>query len=164
MGLSFEAVLIGAEQLDIDLQEIPANVSRFAAEEFEEAGQDIVELMQQYPPESEANQPPPPYYIRGTGYIGRGGNVEKPSQQLGQQWSVTVGGKDDLVDVSVLNTATYSAWVHGAQLQTAFHAQRGWRKLSDVARESLEGRGSTGMSLRDRAINVLNKVKGLFGR
>lgn len=162
MGLNFEAVLIGKDQLDIDLQEISISAPKFIADEFEESGHAIVEIMKVYPPESEANQPPPPYYTRGAGYFGRTGELTKRSENLREQWSVTVGGSDDEVDVSVLNTATYSAWVHGAQLQTAFHAQRGWRKLRDVARESVEGRGSIGMSLRNRAVNVLTRIKGIF--
>lgn len=158
MGLKVETVLLGKEQLDKSLQDVSTSVPRFLAEEFSDWAEGIVDVMSEYPPESEANQPPPPYYIRGTGYVGRSGKVTKRSENLFSRWFTATDIDDEEVDVSILNLASYSAWVHGAQLQTAFHARRGWKRLTDVVSES----AGPGLSIRSKATNILNRIKGLF--
>lgn len=163
MGLNFEAEMRGADKLLRDLNEVTTIIAKAAPEELMAMGEDIVEVMQEYPPESEANQPPPPYYIRGTGQIGRGGNLTKSSENLREQWTVTPEREGQEVSaVVVRNTVTYAGWVHGMFLQTAFHARRGWKRLGDVGRQAVTGGGTINVTLYDRGLKILKQVKQSF--
>lgn len=86
-----------------------------------------------YPPTSEANQPPTPYYIRGTGTQTSVGNRGE-SKQLDKQWEklVEIEGNGVIGTVKNVN-APYAPWVHGMQGQQWYHANRGWRTVKKIA-------------------------------
>lgn len=77
-----------------------------------------------YPPETAANRPPTPYYIRGVGTQYKSRNDYR-SQQLGSRWVL----KKSYMATEVSNTATYSPYVHGDR-QAARMAKIGWVKTS----------------------------------
>lgn len=87
-----------------------------------------------YPPESEANQPPPPYYIRGVGtqYVN---SNRGESQHLGETWDKSISKEDQGVIGTILPTATYAPYVHGTQSQIPIHNARGWRKVTQIAED-----------------------------
>lgn len=86
-----------------------------------------------YPPTSEANQPPVPYYIRGTGTQYTNGNRGE-SAQLGNQWEKSVELQDNGVVGVVKNIkAPYAPYVHGMLSQLGIHATRGWRSVAKIA-------------------------------
>jgi hypothetical protein len=98
-------------------------------------GQNVVNRMEQYPPETEANQPPPPYYIRGTGKVLVSGRILPTSRQLGSNWEqeTRIGAKE--VEHRVFNDVDYASRVHGIPglEQASFHTRRDWPPLIDVA-------------------------------
>ena len=69
-----------------------------------------------YPPESEANRPPPPFYTR--------------TNTLKDGWKVNRA--QDHVTIS--NATPYLPWVHGTTKQAWFHKARGWKTISDFLR------------------------------
>lgn len=97
----------------------------------EESGKMLLaeEGLQKYPPETDANRPPAPYYERGRGMwtsetVNSGG-----SERLGTRWTVEREGK---TATKIGNSATYAPFVHGAE-QAWFMASKGWNKLYDTA-------------------------------
>lgn len=87
-----------------------------------------------YPAETEANQPPPPYYIRGTGTQLANRNLQD-SRQLGQNWQKEVSLENEgivgtvSVDESVV---PYAPYVHGQTRQAGVLAGIGWRKVTQI--------------------------------
>lgn len=90
--------------------------------------------VKQYPPMTDANRPPAPYYIRGKGTQTSKGNLLN-SQRLGtnlfSEGKVTSFGA--VVTIGTRNV-TYAPYVIGEQQSRAM-ARIGWRKLKDVAIE-----------------------------
>lgn len=79
-----------------------------------------------YPPETAANRPPTPYYIRGTGTQYKSRNDYK-SEQLGSRWVL----KETYMATEIKNTASYAPYVHGDR-QSARMAKIGWVKVSSA--------------------------------
>ncbi len=81
-----------------------------------------------YPPETEANRPPVPYYIRGVGtqysFSNSGG-----SERLGSQWKSIPYGK---IGMKIYNPVSYAGRVHGEE-QQANMKRIGWMGLYKVA-------------------------------
>ena len=83
------------------------------------------------PPLSEANAPPPPYYIRGIGTQYANKN-RLESQQLSQRWQKLVELVNNGAVGIVKNLVSYAPWVH-ASFQRDFHAARKWRTIGAIA-------------------------------
>lgn len=90
-----------------------------------------------YPPESKANKPPEPFYIRGRGTQvknAQGVSVNLGnSQRLGEHWSVEHDGAG--VTTVANRGVTYARYVHDDSAQRAGMARIGWRRLGATARE-----------------------------
>lgn len=84
-----------------------------------------------YPPESEANRPPVPYYIRGQGTQTASRNLGN-SQDMRRQWRLKSSSKL----IALTNEATYSGYVQGLR-QPVYHVQRGWKSANKRAKELL---------------------------
>ncbi len=84
-----------------------------------------------YPPETDANRPPTPYYERGRGTVTASG-TNYISERLGSKWHVRRIG----AQVEIGNTASYAGLVHGDK-QRANMKKIGWRKLKTVAAEKI---------------------------
>jgi len=122
----------GMKELQAALAKFPREVKKYMEQAGREAAVDVILKepgVQKYPPETEANLPPTPYYKRGVGMVYKGGTRET-SEKLSTQW--TVSPVDFKTTIS--NRASYAKWVHGEQ-QARFMAPKGWRKLFDVAKE-----------------------------
>lgn len=95
-----------------------------------------------YPPESDANQPPPPYYRRGTGTQYATFN-RMESQQLDKHWDGKVELEDNGVTGIISNPVSYAPFVHGTAtdptIQQWYHTLHGWRTLHKIA-EDIEPR------------------------
>jgi hypothetical protein len=134
-------------------------------EAMEEIAVESILVFKDYPPETEANQPPPPYYQRGIGYYGRTGQITKPSQQLDTQWAYSIDSTENSVRLEIENIATYAQYVHGDedQLQMPWHAARGWphgaRTVADIV-GGMEGDVPSGVgpSARTGNRNILEKA------
>lgn len=124
----------GLDKLQAALRRFPQQSQRYLQAAGEEAGKDLlkVEGLQKYPPETAANMPPTPYYIRGRGTEYGYGNKGN-SERLGTQWYT----KPALpYGTEIGNRASYAPYVHGDEQARAM-ARIGWRKLFDVAMERL---------------------------
>jgi len=80
------------------------------------------------------DSPPYPYYIRGRGTQFSAGYNDEKSQNLRERWWVSVFPGY----LKVGNAATYAGWVHGEE-QTSTHADHGWKKLLQTAKEVMPG-------------------------
>jgi len=122
----------GIEELQAALKKFPQQVKKYMDQAGNEAAEDAIlktKGLRDYPPETSANAPPTPYYIRGRGTQYLSGNTGS-SERLSSQWTVT--STDFKTTIS--NRASYAKWVHGEQ-QASFMAPKGWRKLFEVAKE-----------------------------
>jgi hypothetical protein len=89
------------------------------------------EGLRKYPPETAANRPPEPYYIRGRGTQYKSGNDGK-SEQYGTRWTKT---ETDYYSLAIGNTASYAIYLTDKKKQARRMALIGWRKITDVQRE-----------------------------
>src|SRR3990167_883326 len=91
-----------------------------------------------YPAETEANAPPPPYYIRG-----RGTQYDKynrgESKQLNLHWDRHVSERGDGVQGVVENKTSYAPWVHSVVRQRWFHKINNWRNIERIKNDVEQG-------------------------
>ncbi len=99
----------------------------------EESGKMLLaeEGLQKYPPETDANRPPAPYYERGRGMWTSDSVNTGSSERLGTRWVVERFGR---LSTRIGNSASYAPFVHGTE-QAWFHVLHGWRELFGVAKE-----------------------------
>jgi hypothetical protein len=128
----------GLEEVKKHLGDLTADLEDALQAAGEEAANRIIlptEGLQRYPPETAANMPPTPFYIRGRGMQRGGVRIaeynDMRSERLGTRWIVERWEK---FAVKIGNSASYAFAVHGAE-QAAFMAVKGWRMLYDVAEE-----------------------------
>ena len=91
-----------------------------------------------YPPTTEANAPPPPYYIRGTGTQYASYN-RRESEQLNLHWDRRVSERGDSVQGVVENLVSYAPWTHSVVRQSWFHKMRGWRNIERIKSDVEQG-------------------------
>ena len=130
----------GIEDLQQALARFPQIAAKYLQAAGQEAAKDIIlptEGLQKYPPETAANFPPTPYYIRGRGMQRAG--IRKPayndgkSERYGTQWTVE-RYRDTATKIG--NRASYAPYL-GGEGQAHKMAEKGWRKLAEVANEKL---------------------------
>ncbi len=85
--------------------------------------------VQKYPPATDANQPPTPYYIRGRGTQLKSRNLGN-SERYGTRWSTKTSGYTTIAE----NTASYGQHLVGENQASAM-GKIGWRRIVDVMRE-----------------------------
>lgn len=131
----------GLDRVMESLDRLSDSVKRDITAAGQEAATEILDSpgIRLYPPETEANRPPTPYYIRGRGTQRAGRRIPEyndlKSEKLGTQWYVSADyGRMQTV---IGNRASYAPYVHGAE-QARHMATKGWRKLLDVAMEKIE--------------------------
>ena len=125
----------GLDRLQAAFEKFPQRVVRNLTQAAHESATDHILPtvgLQHYPPETAANRPPTPYYIRGTGTQTSAWHNTLKSQNLGKQWHVRRFG----VGAKIGNRASYSEHVHGEK-QAGHMAKIGWRKLFEVAKEKV---------------------------
>jgi hypothetical protein len=91
-----------------------------------------------YPPESDANAPPPPYYIRGTGTQYANGTNRQESLQLNEHWEKEITLENDgIVGTAFVGDSIvpYAKYVHSPNFQRGFHGARGWRTTVKIAED-----------------------------
>lgn len=121
----------GIRELDARLKKLGVSLNKYASQGMVQASKDVLKTqgLQKYPPITEANQPPTPWYLRGVGMQYKNRNDGK-SERYGTQWhtdKVSWGAK-------VGNRASYAPFLTGDKQARAM-AAIGWRKLTDVAKE-----------------------------
>ena len=130
----------GLDNLQQALARFPQMAGKYLQAAGQEAAKDIIlptEGLQKYPPETAANFPPTPYYIRGRGMQRAG--VRKPayndgkSERYGTQWTVE-RYRDTATKIG--NRASYAIYLAGEK-QAQKMGEKGWRKLAEVATEKV---------------------------
>ena len=126
--------LKGLDELNRALKKFPFQVKKnFIAAGRESAVRIILptEGLLNYPPETGANTPPTPYYIRSRGTQTATKNYGE-SENLGKQWFVKRAG----LGTRIYNRASYAKWVHGEE-QAGAMDKIGWKKLYETAKEKI---------------------------
>lgn len=115
------------------LKDFPKIVRRNIKAAGEQASDEILNTrgLRNYPPETDANRPPTPYYIRGRGTQYASGNKGN-SERYGSQWRTTTRG----YTTTIGNRASYARHV-GGERQARAMGRIGWRKLVEVGREKV---------------------------
>jgi hypothetical protein len=85
----------------------------------------------EYPAETDANQPPAPYYVRGVGTQLSNRNMGE-SQQLGQNWKEELSLENDGVVGTVYNPVSYAKYVQGRTRQAMILEAIGWRTVTTI--------------------------------
>lgn len=135
--MSIQLQVKGLDDLIKKLDKFPDEIEANMGAAGEEAAKAVLSTqgLQNYPPETEANMAPTPYWIRGRG-MQRGG-VRVPeyndmsSQRLGTRWTVKTINR---VNTLISNSADYAQWVYG-EAQSSAMGRIGWRKLFEVAEQ-----------------------------
>ena len=124
----------GLDELNRAMKKFPRRVIKNWSAAGKESAEDIIlptEGLRNYPPETGANVPPTPYYIRSRGTQTSSVNYGN-SERLGTRWNVTRRG----LQTKISNPVSYAKWVHGEEQALAM-TQKGkkWRKIFEVAKE-----------------------------
>ena len=130
----------GLERLQAAFRAFPKQVARNMSQAVHQAAKDVIlptKGLQRYPPATDANRPPTPYYKRGTGTIYKN-RIDATSENLGKRWYVRRVGAEGKIG----NRASYAKWVHGDDTQargmsSSAKIPKGWRKLKEVADEKI---------------------------
>ena len=119
----------GIQNIDIDLP-------RYLRGAGQEVSRDLLGVrgLQNYPPATAANQPPPPFYVRGRGMQTSASRNDGKSERLGTRWETRQHGQ---YGTEIRNPASYAEWVHGLKQARAM-AAIGWRILLEVAKERVD--------------------------
>src|SRR3990167_9393680 len=126
----------GATELALRMQNSVAFMRRETISAMQDSNEMVAQEAAIYPPETEANFPPPPFYIRGVGtQISDTLNFNE-SEQLGTRWVTDINTSNKEVLGEIDNTASYAPFVHGRQGQKSYHAGRGWRKVTAIAKQT----------------------------
>jgi hypothetical protein len=139
-------------------------LSRLARKETKDLATEFKIVASTYPPETEANSPPPPYWQRGVGRMTGAGGANPRSQNLGDQWRIEEG-RDEF---TVSNPVTYAVWVHDPDKQAEFHKRRGWKTVTQFLKLiGLRGETPSVVSAstakgREIASKVTNGLRSLF--
>ena len=117
------------------LNQFPDVIEKNLAAAGKEAVQDVIlptRGLKTYPPETAANHPPTPYYIRGRGTETAHGN-EGNSEKAGTQFYT----RSESYKTYVGNRASYARYLFARDTQARAMARIGWRTLEDVIEEKM---------------------------
>ena len=124
----------GIEKVLKALKRFPKKIPKYLGQAGHESATRVIlpeEGLQNYPPETGANRPPTPYYIRGKGTQTASKNYFN-SENLGKQWYTKSTG----LDMKIGNRASYARWVHGVEQAKAM-ARIGWKQLFKTAKDKV---------------------------
>lgn len=130
----------GIDRVISNLDRLSDSIRRDISAAGQEAANEILDTrgIRLYPPETDANRPPTPYYIRGRGMQRAGRRRPEyndlKSERLGTQWYVVADYSS--MQTVVGNRASYAPYVHGDE-QAHRMAAKGWRRLFEVAQEKI---------------------------
>ena len=167
--VSIDIKMLIDEMLDSIHEVTTVVIPQETEDAFEDVLQDTLAELRVYPPETEANQPPPPYYIRGVGNVGWFGTVTKVSEDLKGLWKSSVTKSKNTVTAKLTNLASYAKYVHNERggdalppYQTRFHAKRGWPTAQAAVRRAAGM--ETESSIGKRMQQIVNKIANIFRR
>jgi hypothetical protein len=123
----------GADKIVAGLKRFPEEIKNNFAAAGQEAAAEIIgtEGLAKYPPETDANRPPTPYYIRNRGMQYKTKNTGK-SERYGTQFYT----KKENYGTIIGNRASYAKYLAGEE-QARHMAKIGWKKMINVAKEKI---------------------------
>lgn len=132
---ALEIEVKGIDKIMAGFRKFPEEIKNSMRGAAEESGHEIIQTkgLKIYPPETDANKPPTPYYIRGRGMQNKSGNNMK-SEKYGARFYVKQEGYGAIIG----NSASYAKYLADEEEQATHMEKIGWRKLIDVAREKLD--------------------------
>ena len=127
--------VVGLDKVEAAFKRFPQEIEQDIGQAAAEAAKLVIaqEGVSNYPPATEANAPPVPWYERGKGmWVNRAGQLVNKgnSEQYGKAFDV----QKVRMGVTILNKASYGKYLGGEQ-QARHMARIGWRKVFDVAKE-----------------------------
>jgi hypothetical protein len=124
--------IVGIEKVTANLKKFSQQINPYMSAAGQEAMSEVLDTegLRKYPPATEANQPPEPYYIRGRGTQYKRGNKGN-SERYGTQFYT----KTSAYGIKAGNRASYAPYLMDDEKQAEHMARIGWRKLIDVAQE-----------------------------
>jgi len=133
MADSVTIQIIGLDKLKAKFSELSSEIRETNGAAGKEAAEVILNTtgVRSYPPETAANHPPTPYYVRGYGMQYAGGN-NGASERYGTQFTV----ESDTFTTTIGNRASYGVYLGGNPNAKAM-ARIGWRSLVEVANEKI---------------------------
>jgi len=123
----------GIDKLRAAFARFPSMVAQSMTQAGDQASNEILNTpgLRNYPPSTAANLPPVPYYIRGRGMQYASHN-SMSSEKYKEKWTTKSAG----YRTTIGNSASYAPYLAGEQ-QAGKMAEKGWRKLLDVATEKI---------------------------
>ena len=127
--------VVGLDKVEAAFKRFPQEIEQDIGQAAAEAAKLVIaqEGVSNYPPATEANAPPVPWYERNKGmWVNRAGQLVNKgnSEQYGKAFDV----QKVRMGVTILNKASYGKYLGGEQ-QARHMARIGWRKVFDVAKE-----------------------------
>ena len=127
--------VVGLDKVEAAFKRFPQEIEQDIGQATAEAAKLVIaqEGVSSYPPATEANAPPVPWYERNKGmWVNRAGQLVNKgnSEQYGKAFDV----QKVRMGVTILNKASYGKYLGGEQ-QARHMARIGWRKVFDVAKE-----------------------------
>ena len=132
---ALEVEIKDLDKLMVAMKKFPRTVAKNLGAAGKESAEDVIlptEGLRNYPPETAANKPPTPYYIRGVGTQTQSSNYLN-SERLGTKWNVTRRGHETRIS----NPVSYARYLHGEE-QAGAMAEIGWVKLWDTAKKKMK--------------------------
>lgn len=156
----------GIAELQASLNRL-SDVGAVVGPALKRGGNDVLDWVSLYPPETQANvpsgTPPERWYERGRGsmYASKKGIVKvvKSSEMLNRSWSTVYNMTPQEAVVTIGTRASYARFVHDATKQARFHERRGWRTVQ-AAIKQFEARI---IDQCRQAINTAIQAAGLAG-
>ena len=152
MMTEIKIAVTGLDKLLAAFGRFPREITAAITQAGSDVASDVIlptQGIQNYPPLTDANRPPTPYYQRGLGTVYKSG-YKATSENLGKQWVVN----SSRLRTEIGNRASYAEYVHGDKQARAME-RIGWRKLADIAQEKLSAIQSMYQAQVDAAIRRL---------
>ena len=129
---SFQIEVKGLDKLLKAFDKFPKEIIRTIEVAGELAGEEIIQTegLANYPPTTDANAPPYPYYERGRGTWTSPDRNLGNSEIMGKKWTIEAQG----YNTKIGNIASYSNWVHDDVDQAQAMGLIGWKKLFQTAK------------------------------
>lgn len=127
--------VVGLDKVEAAFKRFPDEIEQDIGQATAEAAKLVIaqEGVSNYPPATEANAPPVPWYERNKGmWVMYHGEVviRKESEHYGEAFDT----QRVKMGVTIINKAKYGKYIGGEQ-QARHMARIGWRKVFDVAKE-----------------------------
>ena len=158
--MPYEIIITGVDELVAKFNQ----GDKQAGVELLRAVNESLDLVQkdgeEYPAETAANAPPPPFYIRGTGTQYANGANRSESRQMGSRWKKSIQAVKDGIQGSVGipdSLVPYAKYVMGWRLQASWHALNQWATDEKIAQRQTPKIVQNFQDAAKRLANFLNR-------